>query len=153
MGRVPRRPADDPAPDVAGLGVGVLAYAVAVFQPTSLGVAASFATERFGIEASALSSFAVLQLVTYAGMQIPVGVLVDRALQHQFSGMVSSLLWGYPFMTVGMGYSPALAGGLLSRWCGRDGRRPGPGPAHRVVRAAPVEPRLRRPGGHRAGLA
>jgi nitrate/nitrite transporter NarK len=59
-------------------GVGVLAYAVAVFQRTSLGVAASFATERFGIGASALSSFAVLQLVMYAGMQIPVGVLVDR---------------------------------------------------------------------------
>lgn len=59
-------------------GVGVLAYAVAVFQRTSLGVAASFATERFGIGASALSSFAVLQLLVYAGMQIPVGVLVNR---------------------------------------------------------------------------
>ena len=32
----------------------------------------------------------------------------------QFSGMVFSLLWGYPFMTVGLGYSPALAGGLLT---------------------------------------
>ena len=59
-------------------GVGVLAYAVAVFQRTSLGVAAEFATERFGIGASVLSSLAVLQLVMYAGMQIPVGVLVDR---------------------------------------------------------------------------
>lgn len=59
-------------------GVGVLAYAVAVFQRTSLGVAAEFATERFGIGASVLSSFAVLQLVMYAGMQIPVGILVDR---------------------------------------------------------------------------
>lgn len=59
-------------------GVGVLAYAVAVFQRTSLAVAASFATERFGIGASALSSFAVLQLLVYAVLQIPVGVLVDR---------------------------------------------------------------------------
>ena len=59
-------------------GVGVLAYAVAVFQRTSLGVAAEFATERFGIGASVLSSLAVLQLVMYAGMQVPVGVLVDR---------------------------------------------------------------------------
>lgn len=59
-------------------GVAVFAYAVAVFQRTSLGVAAAPATERFHIGASVLSSFAVLQLVTYAGMQIPVGILVDR---------------------------------------------------------------------------
>ena len=32
----------------------------------------------------------------------------------QFSGMVFALLWGYPFMTVGLGYSPELAGGLLT---------------------------------------
>ena len=59
-------------------GVGVLAYAVAVFQRSSLGVAATFATERFGIGASVFSTFAVLQLVMYAVMQVPVGVLVDR---------------------------------------------------------------------------
>ena len=59
-------------------GVGVLAYAVAVFQRSSLGVAASYATGRFGIGASLFSVFAVLQLVMYAGMQVPVGVLVDR---------------------------------------------------------------------------
>ncbi len=58
--------------------VGVLAYAVAVFQRTSLGVAASFATQRFGIGASTLSSVAVLQLLVYAVLQIPVGILVDR---------------------------------------------------------------------------
>ena len=59
-------------------GIGVLAYAVAVFQRTSLGVAAAPATERFGIGASVLSTFAVVQLIVYAGMQIPVGMLVDR---------------------------------------------------------------------------
>ena len=59
-------------------GVGVLAYAVAVFQRTSLGVAADPATERFGIGASVLSTFAVVQLIVYAAMQIPVGLLVDR---------------------------------------------------------------------------
>jgi len=32
----------------------------------------------------------------------------------QFSGLVFALLWGYPFLTVGLGYSPALAGGLLT---------------------------------------
>ncbi|MFL6026485.1 MAG: nitrate/nitrite transporter [Friedmanniella sp.] len=59
-------------------GVAVLAYAVAIFQRTSLGVAAGPAQQRFGIGASMLSTFAVMQLVVYAAMQIPVGVLVDR---------------------------------------------------------------------------
>ena len=59
-------------------GIAVAAYAVAIFQRTSLGVAAAPATERFGIGASVLSTFVVLQLVVYAAMQIPVGILVDR---------------------------------------------------------------------------
>jgi hypothetical protein len=59
-------------------GVGVLAYAVAVFQRTSLSVAAEPAKERFGVGAAMLSIFAVAQLIMYAAMQIPVGVLVDR---------------------------------------------------------------------------
>lgn len=59
-------------------GVGVTAYAGAVFHRTSLAVAAEDATARFGVGASLLSLFAVVQLVTYAAMQIPVGVLVDR---------------------------------------------------------------------------
>jgi sugar phosphate permease len=59
-------------------GVGVLAYAVAVFQRSSLSVAAEYATARFAIGASLFSVFAVLQLVMYAVMQVPVGVLVDR---------------------------------------------------------------------------
>ncbi|HET9649939.1 MAG TPA: MFS transporter [Microlunatus sp.] len=59
-------------------GVGVLAYAVAVFQRTSLSVAAEPAKARFGVGAAMLSIFAVAQLIMYAAMQIPVGVLVDR---------------------------------------------------------------------------
>lgn len=59
-------------------GVAVAAYAGAVFQRTSLAVAAEDATARFGVSASVLSLFAVVQLITYAAMQIPVGVLVDR---------------------------------------------------------------------------
>ena len=60
-------------------GVAVLAYAVAIFQRTSLGVAAVPAQERFAIGASVLSTLAVMQLVVYAAMQIPVGVLVDAS--------------------------------------------------------------------------
>ncbi|MHA7305927.1 MFS transporter [Arthrobacter sp. TMN-49] len=64
----------------AGLvwGVGIFAYIVAITQRTSFGVAGLVATERFGATASALSAFTVVQLVVYAGLQIPVGVLVDR---------------------------------------------------------------------------
>ncbi len=58
--------------------VGVVAYAMAVFNRTSLGVAAEDASQRFGIGASQLASFAVLQLLVYAAMQVPVGVLLDR---------------------------------------------------------------------------
>ncbi len=59
-------------------GIGVFAYLVAITQRTSFGVAGLAATERFGATASALSAFTVIQLVVYAGLQIPVGVLVDR---------------------------------------------------------------------------
>lgn len=58
--------------------VGVLAYGVAVFHRSSLGVAGIAAEERFGIGASGLAVFSMLQLLVYAGMQIPVGVLLDR---------------------------------------------------------------------------
>lgn len=60
------------------LVIGGLAYVVAVLQRTSLGVAGVVATERFAVDATALSSLAVLQLLVYALLQIPVGVLVDR---------------------------------------------------------------------------
>ena len=32
----------------------------------------------------------------------------------QFSQMVFALLWGFPFLTLGLGYSPTLAGSLLT---------------------------------------
>jgi nitrate/nitrite transporter NarK len=51
---------------------------VAVFNRTSLGVAGLMANHRFGISAAQLSFFTMLQLVVYAGMQIPVGLMVDR---------------------------------------------------------------------------
>ena len=59
-------------------GVAVFAYMVSVLQRSSLGVAAVEATGRFDIAATALSTLAVVQLVVYAGLQVPVGVLLDR---------------------------------------------------------------------------
>ncbi|THJ67516.1 MFS transporter [Arthrobacter echini] len=57
---------------------GVVAYLVAVTQRTTFGVAGIEATDRFDASASQLSVFTVVQLLVYAGLQVPVGVLVDR---------------------------------------------------------------------------
>jgi MFS family permease len=58
--------------------VGLLAYVVAVFHRSSLGVAGVEAADRLGIGTALLSLLSVAQLAVYAGMQIPVGVLLDR---------------------------------------------------------------------------
>ncbi|MDQ4054581.1 MAG: MFS transporter [Actinomycetota bacterium] len=51
---------------------------LAVFHRSSLAVAGLAAGERFDITASQLATFTMLQLLVYAAMQIPVGLLVDR---------------------------------------------------------------------------
>lgn len=61
---------------VWGIGAGV--YLLAVFHRTSLGVAGPMAEQRFGLSATQLGSFVVLQLGIYALMQVPTGILVDR---------------------------------------------------------------------------
>jgi predicted MFS family arabinose efflux permease len=70
-------------------------YVLAVFNRSSLGVAGLLATQRFGITATQLSFFTVLQLVVYAGLQVPIGVLLDRY------GSRVLLLGGLTLMTVG----------------------------------------------------
>ena len=70
--------APTPARAYAVWGVALLSYVVAVFHRASLGVAAVDAQERFSAGASAVSLFLVLQLAVYAGLQIPVGVALDR---------------------------------------------------------------------------
>ncbi|WP_282696392.1 MFS transporter [Streptomyces sp. CC208A] len=76
----PSLPGDPPGGRRAALvwGVGVSVYFVAVIFRTSLGVAGLDAAQRFHVGASALSTFSILQLLVYAGMQIPVGLMVDR---------------------------------------------------------------------------
>ena len=73
-------PPSAPAPRRALLvwGVGVLAYAVAVFHRASLGVAGLDAQDRFDAGAAQLGLFSMLQLAVYAAMQVPSGVLLDR---------------------------------------------------------------------------
>ncbi|MGI8523242.1 MAG: MFS transporter [Nocardioides sp.] len=75
--------------------VGLSVYVLAVFHRSSLGVAGLLATQRFGITATQLAFFTVLQLVVYAGLQIPVGVLLDRF------GSRIMLLGGLVVMTAG----------------------------------------------------
>ncbi|HEX4249903.1 MAG TPA: MFS transporter [Pseudonocardia sp.] len=58
--------------------VGVFAYLVAVLQRSSFGVAGLDATARFHTAPAVLSTFVVLQLLVYAGLQVPVGLLLDR---------------------------------------------------------------------------
>ena len=59
-------------------GTGVLAYIVGVLHRTSFGVSGLDAADRYAASPSVLSSFVVLQVVVYAAMQIPAGVLLDR---------------------------------------------------------------------------
>jgi len=58
--------------------LGVLAYISAVTQRSTMGIASLVATSRFHTTAEQLSTLAVAQLVVYAAMQIPVGLLLDR---------------------------------------------------------------------------
>ncbi|GAA1551358.1 MFS transporter [Streptomyces globosus] len=80
----PAGPAPAPAEPPGGRralavwSIGVAVYFVAVIFRTSLGVAGLEAADRFHVSASALSAFSLLQLLVYAGMQVPVGLMVDR---------------------------------------------------------------------------
>lgn len=59
-------------------GVAQLGYVIAILNRNSLAALGPTTQEHFGIDATVLSSFAVLQLIMYAAMQIPVGLLLDR---------------------------------------------------------------------------
>ncbi|MGV0750497.1 MFS transporter [Mycolicibacter minnesotensis] len=59
-------------------GTGLLSYLVAVLDRTTFGVSGLDAADRFHAGPSTLSSFVIVQLIIYAAMQIPAGVLLDR---------------------------------------------------------------------------
>ncbi|MFH8991806.1 nitrate/nitrite transporter [Streptomyces sp. NPDC017940] len=109
-----RLPGDPPGGRRAVLvwSVGVAVYFVAVIFRTSLGVAGLDAADRFHVGASALSTFSILQLLVYAGMQIPVGLMVDRL------GTKKVLTIGVVLFTLGqLGFalSPSYGTALASR--------------------------------------
>lgn len=76
-------------------GAALAVYVLAVFHRTSLSVAGLVAIDRFDISAAQLATFTMLQLLVYAAMQIPVGVLLDRI------GSRRMLVAGLTLMTAG----------------------------------------------------
>ncbi|XAS69015.1 MFS transporter [Micrococcaceae bacterium Sec5.7] len=92
--------------------IGIFSYLVAVTQRTSFGVVGLEATERFHASASAISFFTVLQLLVYAGLQIPVGVLVDRfGSRVMIAG--GALLMGLGQLQ--LAFADSIPGGVLGR--------------------------------------
>jgi len=93
-------------------GVSLAVYVLAVFNRSSLGVAGIIASERFHISATSLATFTVLQLVVYAGMQVPVGVLLDRY------GSRAMLLAGLVLMSAGQlafAFTTSFGGAVAAR--------------------------------------
>ena len=97
---------------VIAVGLACLAYLVAVTQRTTMGAVALDASARFDTTAQQLSSLAVVQLIFYAGMQIPVGILLDRF------GSRRVLAAGALLMALGQGvvaFSDTLGVAVLGR--------------------------------------
>ncbi|GAA3868493.1 MFS transporter [Leifsonia kafniensis] len=77
-----------------------------------MGIAGVAASERFGGSAAVLSSLAVVQLIVYAAMQIPVGVLIDRY------GPRVLMITGTALMVVGqiaLAFAPSIAVAVIGR--------------------------------------
>lgn len=93
-------------------GVAVAAYVLAIANRTSLGAVGVDAAERFQADAATLSLFAVVQLAVYGGMQMPIGVLLDRY------GSRPIMVIGMLLMAAGqfvMAVSPSIGVALVAR--------------------------------------
>ncbi|MFK4850670.1 nitrate/nitrite transporter [Microbacterium sp. ZW T6_19] len=92
--------------------VGVAAYVLAITNRTSLGAVGVEAADRFQADASTLALFAVVQLAVYGGMQIPIGILLDR---HGSRPIMSI---GMVLMAAGqltMALSPSIGIAIIAR--------------------------------------
>jgi MFS family permease len=99
-------------------GVGLIAYIVAVLHRTSFGVSGLEASSRFDTSASVLASFVVLQLVVYAGLQVPVGVLLDQIGPRRLL-IIGALIMASGQAVLAFAESvPAAAGGRILVGCG-----------------------------------
>ena len=95
-------------------GVAVLAYVLAVVQRSSLGVSGVDAQDRFAVSAAVLSTLAVVQIAVYAGLQIPVGIALDRVGPRKLVLLGAALLVvGQAVVAVSPTIGPAIAGRVL----------------------------------------
>jgi sugar phosphate permease len=95
-------------------GAATFAYIVAVLQRSSLGVAGVAATDRFHVSAALLSSLAVIQLIVYAVLQVPVGVLLDRVGSRRLIALGAILmLAGQATLALAPTIGIAIAGRVL----------------------------------------
>ncbi|WP_242492240.1 MFS transporter [Agromyces binzhouensis] len=93
-------------------GVGVAAYILSVTNRSSLSAVGIDAAVRFDADASTLSMFAVIQLAVYGGMQIPVGLLLDRF------GARPMITIGMALMAVGqlvLAFAPDVGWAIFAR--------------------------------------
>lgn len=93
-------------------GAGVFIYIAAVMQRTSFGIAGIEAARHFSAPAGIIGSFVVLQLLVYAGLQIPVGVLIDRF------GSRALLITGSSLMFLGqlaLAFAESVPSGVVAR--------------------------------------
>ncbi|WP_282836634.1 MFS transporter [Microbacterium flavum] len=85
---------------------------LAVVNRSSLSAVGIDTAERFGADAATLSMFAVVQLAVYGGMQIPVGLLLDRY------GARPIMAIGMLLMAVGqltLAFSPSVGVAIFAR--------------------------------------
>lgn len=85
---------------------------LAVVNRSSLSAVGIDTAERFGADAATLSMFAVVQLAVYGGMQIPVGLLLDRY------GARPIMTAGMALMAVGqltLAFSPSVGVAIFAR--------------------------------------
>lgn len=95
-------------------GFAILAYISAISQRTSFGVAGIEATERFDASAQILATFSVVQLVVYAGAQVPVGLLLDKFGPRVLITCGSVLMAaGQAFLAISVNVPMGLAGRVM----------------------------------------
>lgn len=90
----------------------VAAYVLAITNRSSLSAVGVDAAERFHADAATLSLFAVVQLAVYGGLQIPIGVLLDRYGSRPIM-VIGMLLMGLGQFV--MAVSPSIGVALIAR--------------------------------------
>ncbi|MEE8736346.1 MFS transporter [Bifidobacterium subtile] len=93
-------------------GMGMAGYLFAITCRSSFAASGIVAAQHFGVSSAALSSFVYLQLLMYAIMQIPAGILLDSYGAKRLIGA------GCLLMSVGqclVALSPTIAFAVLGR--------------------------------------